>query len=86
MKISKATRERAIMILSICACNRVGTIAAEEHTDISQRFSETWRLIDAAWQVAYPAWWKWLGGNRLPTPVYAECEAMLRCGWSPGDK
>lgn len=75
-------RDEARLILAICASNHVGTMAACEWLGINGN-SESNKLIGKVFPIALRAWMKWLGPNRLPRPVYAEAEAMLRTGWRP---
>jgi hypothetical protein len=90
MSIPRKVREEAAMICAIAASSNsrhrtVGTYAVCEHLGITQT-GEADDLITAAFEVALSRWQRWLGKHRRPIVVFAEVEAMLRCGWSPGDE
>ena len=89
MKISRKVREEAALICAIAASSP----QAISVRDVSAQLCGD-EVTDASW-TAVRAWGKANAGHIIAGldtttldglhDVYAEAEALLRCGWSPGE-
>ena len=82
-RISRRTREQAALICAIAA-------STPSMTEAYALVRVNARTDDAAYALAFGAWVQAHGDRGWSSPadpaVDAEAEALLRCGWSPGDE
>lgn len=82
MKISTKTRDLAAMIPALCASNEFGYATAEHLLGLGWN-NPAVKLADAAWDVVYDGS---DGARRDAIELFAEAEALIRSGWSPGEE
>ena len=80
-RISKRLRDLAAMIPALCANNNCGYAIAEHELDLAWNHPAV-KLADAAWDVVYDGS---NGAYRNADDLFAETEALIRSGWSPGE-
>jgi hypothetical protein len=80
-RISKRVRDEAALICAVCASGDLFTWDAATLLGLPKTPE---RLGDSAFRVVFYAL---RGRAKFDGPsTYAEAEALLRCGWSPGDE
>jgi hypothetical protein len=90
MKIPKSTRERAAMICQLAASNNMGQDTCARELGIPQA-APALALAGAAFDASHgtPGGSHWDDDPRMRWQHWvgqmAEAEALLRCGWSPGE-
>jgi hypothetical protein len=88
VKIPKSTREQAAMICAIAASTpdlseAYGAVC--ERLGIRTGADRAFRFVPVSYRLAMAAW-RTSSRNRSGAEADAEAEALLRCGWSPGEE